>query len=161
MSLKIISGGQSGVDIAGLDAAFDLGISTGGWLPKGCKTLDGPKREYLNKFGMKEHSGGYRERTWQNIHDSDATIRIAENWKSAGEKCTLNGIYNYGKPSLDIDVKEIADPANIEVPLGMFTEWFRQHNIKILNIAGNAEQTAPGIYSLAYLFLRQAFREIK
>ncbi len=39
---KIISGGQTGVDRAALDAALELGIPCGGWCPKGRKAEDGP-----------------------------------------------------------------------------------------------------------------------
>jgi putative molybdenum carrier protein len=35
MSRKIVSGGQTGVDRAALDAAIELGIEYGGWCPKG------------------------------------------------------------------------------------------------------------------------------
>ena len=39
--LKILSGGQTGVDLGALKAAKKAGITTGGCLPKGCKTEDG------------------------------------------------------------------------------------------------------------------------
>jgi hypothetical protein len=42
MIVKIISGGQTGVDRAALDAAIRLGIPHGGWIPKGRLTEDGP-----------------------------------------------------------------------------------------------------------------------
>jgi len=38
---KIISGGQTGVDRAALDAAIRLGIPCGGWCPQGRKAEDG------------------------------------------------------------------------------------------------------------------------
>ncbi|MGD2098928.1 MAG: putative molybdenum carrier protein [Desulfobacterales bacterium] len=37
-----MSGGQTGDDQAGLDAAIELGIAHGGWIPKGRKTEEGP-----------------------------------------------------------------------------------------------------------------------
>jgi len=37
---KIISGGQSGADSGGLDAAIELGVPHGGWCPKDCKAED-------------------------------------------------------------------------------------------------------------------------
>ena len=43
--IKIISGGQTGVDRAALDAALESGVSVGGWCPKGRKAEDGPIAE--------------------------------------------------------------------------------------------------------------------
>jgi hypothetical protein len=42
MIIKIISGGQTGADQSALDAAIELDISHGGWIPKGRKTEVGP-----------------------------------------------------------------------------------------------------------------------
>ncbi|MDO8644398.1 MAG: putative molybdenum carrier protein, partial [bacterium] len=41
VALKIVSGGQTGVDRAALDVALELGIPCGGWCPKGRKAEDG------------------------------------------------------------------------------------------------------------------------
>ncbi|MFH7326653.1 YpsA SLOG family protein [Desulfurivibrio sp. C05AmB] len=42
MLTRIISGGQTGADQAGLDVAIKLGIPHGGWIPKGRMTEAGP-----------------------------------------------------------------------------------------------------------------------
>jgi hypothetical protein len=49
--LKIVSGGQTGVDRAGLAAAMSFGIATGGWMPKGRLAEDGvvPERFHTLK----------------------------------------------------------------------------------------------------------------
>ena len=39
--MMIISGGQTGVDRAALDAALDLGLPCGGYCPSGRKAEDG------------------------------------------------------------------------------------------------------------------------
>ena len=39
--LKIVSGGQTGVDRGALQAAMDLGLDWGGWAPKGWRSEDG------------------------------------------------------------------------------------------------------------------------
>ncbi len=54
--MKIISGGQNGTDIAALEAAKMLGFLTSGCMPKGWKTLDGPKPEYQELYNMVEHT---------------------------------------------------------------------------------------------------------
>ena len=62
--LKIISGRQTGVDIAALRAAKCMGLQTGGWMPMGFRTLDGPHPEYAEEFGMFAHrASNYSART--------------------------------------------------------------------------------------------------
>ena len=39
--MKIVSGGQTGVDRAALDAALELGIEAGGWCPEGRLAISG------------------------------------------------------------------------------------------------------------------------
>lgn len=47
---KIISGGQTGVDICALRAAKRANIETGGWAPFGYITIKGPQKELLQSF---------------------------------------------------------------------------------------------------------------
>jgi hypothetical protein len=153
--MKIISGGQNGADQAGLRAAKFCGLETGGWLPKDCMTLDGPKPEYLTEYGMQEHPvKGYPARTEANVKDSNGTLRFAETFSSAGEKCTLRAIKWFNRPYLNIDVKR---PKDKELVLS----WIKENDIKILNIAGNSEQTAPGIGGFVYDYLVEIFKIVK
>lgn len=131
---KIISGGQIGADLAALIAGKMLNIPTGGWMPKGFKTKKGNKPNYLEEFGVQEHtSSKYSPRTYSNVRDSDATIRFANNFNSAGEICTLKAINYYNKPYMDILVSN--PPSHKEV-----ADWIVQNNIKTLNVAGNADE---------------------
>ena len=72
MIQKIISGGQTGADQAALDAAIKLGISHGGWIPKGRITEHGPLPDRYKLQEMPTDS--YPARTEQNIIDSDGTV---------------------------------------------------------------------------------------
>lgn len=155
MLKKVISGGQVGVDQAALAAAMNNGFETGGWAPKGWKTRHGPMAAVLSKmYGLKEHSGGYKERTWQNVKDSDATIRFAENFLSAGEVCTLNAIRRFNKPYLDIPVRK----GILEVKPKKVIAWLEMNHIEILNVAGNAIEDV-GI--AAYVFLCDVLVRLK
>lgn len=148
---KICSGGQTGADIAGLKAAKAVGLITGGWLPKGCRTLEGSRPEYLIEYNMQEHaSSAYPPRTEANVEMADATIRFASNFKSAGEKCTLRAIKWFKKQYLDIDIN---NPLSTDI----VAEWIRDEKFKVLNIAGNSEETSPGIGVFVENYLKEVF----
>lgn len=151
---KIISGGQTGADIAGVRGAKLLSIPTGGSMPKGWETLDGPHPEYAELYGMTEHEKyGYPPRTAQNVKDSDLTIRIAVNLCSAGEVCTLNACKKFHKENLDFHLsKPLAMPHRDKIALEAHKLLCYRERLErplIINIAGNSEKTARGIELLA------------
>ena len=86
MLKKIISGGQTGADIAGIDAAIASGLSYGGWLPKGRRTEDGPLPETYALQEMKTR--GYPKRTEQNVIDSDGTVIFVRGKLTGGSDLT-------------------------------------------------------------------------
>ena len=95
---KVISGAQTGADIAGLEVAKKFGLETGGLMPFGYKTQDGPKTEYREMYGVEMHqSSSYVPRTRANVRDSDGTIRLAFDFESRGEVCTKKAIDDYKK----------------------------------------------------------------
>ena len=149
---KVISGGQSGADQAGLYAAKSFGFETGGWAPKGWKTSEGKKQGLLQTvYGLKEHKSGYVKRTWSNVEDSNATIRLAYNFNSPGEKCTLNAIKRYKKPFIDVDL-------NNPQPAEVISKWIKDNDIEVLNIAGNTQPThGPNIFREVLNYMRVVF----
>ena len=86
MKFKIVSGGQTGVDRAGLEAAIALGLPYGGWVPKGHLAEDGMVP--MKYAGMQEHtSSNYAVRTKANVRDSD--YRYHRNFIKSGGCCAL------------------------------------------------------------------------
>lgn len=72
---KIVTGGQSGADLAGWYAAKAHGIPTGGAMPRGFLTEDGPRPDYAELFGAVElPTDSYRARTVRDVADSDGTL---------------------------------------------------------------------------------------
>lgn len=59
--IKVISGGQNGADIAGVRTARRYGIPTGGTMPAGFKTLDGPRPQYADLYSICEAESPYGE----------------------------------------------------------------------------------------------------
>ncbi len=93
---KIISGGQTGADRGGLDAAIYCQIPHGGWCPKGRKAEDG---KIPSKYHLKEmNTSDYLSRTEANVVDSDATIVFTEKMATGGSLRTLEFALKHGKP---------------------------------------------------------------
>jgi len=142
--LKIISGGQTGVDRAALDVALALGLSCGGYCPRGRKSEDGTIPE---KYPLTEtKSDEYSERTRLNVQSGDGTLILTTGRADRGTELTMELCSKFNKPFLEIDLtpeKKKADPG----------EWLSRNKIRVLNVAGNRESNAPGIYKAAFAFL--------
>ncbi len=130
LTLKIISGGQTGVDRAALDAALESGVSAGGWCPEGRKAEDGPIAE---RYPLQElPDGSYKERTLKNVQDSDATIIIYFKSISGGTKETLLYCLNEKKPYLLIDGSGITEDSASK----RIKHFIDENQISVLNVAG-------------------------
>ena len=137
---KVVSGGQTGVDRAALDAAFEAGFAGGGWCPRGRRAEDGPISDH---YPLKETSSSdYMDRTRRNVEDSDGTLIVAHGEPTGGTLATLVHARRIGKPVLAIDPSECIEDA----ALGGITEWLDTQEIRVLNIAGSRESGHPGIY---------------
>lgn len=131
----IISGGQTGADQGGLEGAKRIGIETGGYMPKGCRTEAGPRPDLLLLYNMKEHpSDLYPPRTRANAELADATVWFGKT-NSAGYVCTFNAVERYGKKWLENPTYE------------QLAQWCIDWKVKILNVAGNRESRNIGLHA--------------
>jgi hypothetical protein len=148
---KIISGGQTGVDRAALDAAIKNGIAHGGWCPRGRAAEDGVIDA---KYALQEtHSGDYTVRTEWNVRDADGTLILNIGPLDGGTAATLAYARVARKPWLLIDLEQ-GDP------IPYVQEWIRRHQISVLNVAGPRESKIPGIYEKAYKLLESILNGI-
>lgn len=160
---KVISGGQTGADQAGIFAAKDLGFATGGYAPKGYRTTDGPNLA-LADYGLVEHpSALYPPRTESNVICSDGTIALAFNFLSAGEKLTRKLCIRHDKPILMIDLDacyksyiNIGDECLAD-PVNKILTFIEDNDISVLNVAGNSNETNENSFKMSYLILMAAF----
>lgn len=155
---KVISGGQTGADQAGILAAAEWGepngayIITGGWMPKGWRTENGSEPQW-REYGLQEHPlPTFPPRTRKNVEESDGTLRMAYDFGSAGERLTRKLCIELGKPFFDIVIREDIKPDPRET-----AEWINSMHIRTLNVAGNRESTYPGIGRRAKLYLLDVF----
>jgi len=139
--MKIISGGQTGVDRAGLDAALEKGIECGGWCPEGGEAEDGA---IPDKYPIKVLPGaGYGQRTKRNVLDSDGTIIIYFSYATGGTELTINFCIKEHKPYVLIDANEIS----IDRAAQKILEFVKDKNV--LNIAGPRAGGEPRAYDYA------------
>lgn len=149
---RIISGGQTGVDRAALDAAIVWSISHGGWCPQGRRAEDGaiPSRYSL----LETDSPEYQVRTEQNVLDSDATLILFRHQLAGGTKLTRKLARRHDKPYLTQDLAESLD-------VDPTIRWLEHGDFRVLNVAGPRESTAVGIHEQAYTFLLRLFSELQ
>lgn len=141
---RIISGGQTGADRAGLEIAKELGLETGGWAPKGYRTEHGADHS-LKDFGLYEHTSfSYPPRTRLNVRDSGGTVLFG-NMHSPGCRLTIRYCRELLKPHLE-------NPTASEL-----RSWLKHYQIEVLNVAGNRESTNPGVVALTKDTIREAF----
>ena len=144
---RIVSGGQTGVDRGGLEAAIALGIEHGGWCPAGRLSEDGT---IPSRYDLKEmDSAEYPPRTEQNVIDSDATLILYERKLKGGTLLTRRLAKKWSKPLLCLRIDQ-SDPESVK-------SWLREHGPETLNIAGPRESSSPGIQERSQRFLLQVF----
>ena len=147
--IKIISGGQTGVDQGALDFALDHGYECGGFCPRGRKSEKGiiPYRYPVSEIESEE----YIDRTKRNILESDGTLIIRDAIEiQGGVLDTIHLCTQFSKTYLIINISEEFN--NEEV-----VKWISFNKIKTLNIAGNRESINPGLRSKTYLYLVDLF----
>lgn len=150
MLRQVISGGQTGADQAGLIAAFNFGLDTGGTCPMNWETSTGPNYLLLC-FGLTA-KGTLRTRTIDNIRNSDGTVLATLTPQSPGSILTRNQAREQNKPILEVDLNPLltaraagdtvgaAGNALQEASKAVY-EFVLKHRIAVLNVAGNRERT--------------------
>lgn len=148
---RIVSGGQTGVDRGGLDAAIALGIDHGGWCPRGRRAEDGtiPERYQLREAT----SADYARRTEANVVDSDGTLIVARGPLGGGSALTADCARKHGRPLLVLDV------ATTEAgeAVAMIRAFVADYAIATLNVAGPRGSKAPELRQVVTDLLVDAF----
>ncbi|RKT47308.1 putative molybdenum carrier protein [Thiocapsa rosea] len=147
--IRVVSGGQTGVDRAALDAAIALGLPIGGWCPRGRRGEDGSIPE---RYALRETpSADYAERTEWNVRDSDATLILHRGPLSGGTRLTADLARRLGKPLL---ARDLAAPIDVRA----ITDWLVANHVRVLNCAGPRESGAPGIGEESQRLFAAVFR---
>lgn len=147
--VKIVSGGQTGVDRGALDAAIELGIAHGGWCPKGRLAEDGPiaARYQLDELP----SSDYADRTKRNVIDSDGTLIFYRDRLQGGTALTNRLAKEQGKPLLRVRLDQ-------PVELERIIRWLHDEQVAVLNIAGPRGSSHPDLHQTTLELVKKLFR---
>lgn len=141
--MKIISGGQTGVDRAALDTALSLGVPCGGWCPAGRLAETGTIPLH---YPLQELPGsGYVERTARNVSDAEATVIVHPGLLQGGTRATADFCTEMKKPYLLIDASRVST----EEAAQCLEDFVRAHQIGVLNVAGPRASQWPQGYDFA------------
>jgi Circularly permutated YpsA SLOG family len=157
--MKLMSGGQTGVDRAVLDAAIERGIAYGGWCPKGgwAEDFSQPPGLLAKYPELKESPlADPAQRTEWNVRDADACMIIVDAGgidASAGTALAQELAHRYRKPLV---VVNLDDPESVkQAAFWLRVQQARHKASGGLNLAigGPRESEAPGIYARATAFI--------
>lgn len=172
---KVITGGQSGCDLAAWDAAVLCGIPTGGAMTRGFLTEEGPRPEYAARYGAVELSeASYPPRTRANVQAADLTLVMGD-VTSRGSLLAFRTAAELYVPAIGWDPNakdwgvavEFDYTASRQRKFERFrvyrdlvdvAECIRCLGPRVINIGGNRESRSPGIYLWANDMLIQLFR---
>jgi hypothetical protein len=155
---RVISGGQTGADQGGLDAAIRFwGVHmtrVGGWCPAGRRSEDGP---IPLKYPLQEHEEwSYPPRTKKNVQESDGTVVFTSGEPTGGSKLTIEFAESITKTVLHIDL----DYTTKEDAIETLIDWCDGYQIETLNVAGPRESTCPGVQKIVEQIVFGALLEL-
>lgn len=157
--LKIVSGGQTGVDRGALDAALVAGFACGGWCPADRGAEDGEISERYPLTPMpsanvslasegvsaRQVAEQYRARTLKNVQDSDGTVILYSGSLSGGTLLTQKLCMKERKPFIALDAQAMTKLRAV----GAVARFVEEHGVSVLNVAGPRLSGWPAGYRYA------------
>lgn len=152
-SLRIISGGQTGVDRAALDFALENKIDCFGWCPKGRLAEDG----FIPSFyPLKEtETPSSEKRTLKNVEESQGLLVFVDNVPDKGTTLAIDHAETLKKPIYMVHLS-----MNVEDQETGILDLLGGQNVTLVNIVGPRESNSPGIYRRTKEFLEDFFIRI-
>ena len=154
--VTVVSGGQTGVDRAALDAAIGAKLPYRGWCPKG-----GWAEDYSDPPGVRARYPNLKDtpnakpaqRTEWNVRDSDALLVLVDGRGlsvSKGSGLAIETAQALGKPYSVVDIESPDAWSQVK-------DFLAPSDAKAICIGGPRESEAPGIYDTAKSVLMRAF----
>jgi hypothetical protein len=147
---RIMTGGQTGADRAGLDWAIEHGIPSGGYCPQGRLAEDGV---IAARYPLTEtESAAPEHRTERNVIESEGTVLFASTAElSGGSLHTADCAQKHGRPFL-----HILAGAPAALAAQALRDFVEEHDIRVLNVAGSRQSKEPDLGAFVREILSRA-----
>lgn len=168
--MRVISGGQTGVDEAALAAAKVVGWETGGTMPPRFLTCRGPAPWMAAKYGVVacdfvgSVAAAYAHRSRLNVDAADATL-VVRLHASTGTDRTI-GYCATGQwggaatpaPKPHRPCLVITHLGDVEGQAARLAAFLKEHGVRTLNVAGHRD---PDLRASVGCFLTALFRLVR
>jgi hypothetical protein len=133
---KLITGGQSGAEQEAWASARRAGVATGGYMPRGFATEDGPNPRLGALYGAIEFPLDDATRSRANLRRADALLWLGDPLTDEG-RAAIEACRAVGKPFL------AAEPGL--TPVSDVVSWLIVFEVKTLVIAASPASRAPDL----------------
>lgn len=152
MIQKVVTGGQTGAEQAAWVAARRAGIVTGGYMPRGFQTEDGPAPRVGALYGAIEFPMDDARRIRANLRRADGLFWFGDP-DSTEAADTFAACRELAKPFLTINPR-FTPPAEV-------VAWLSVFETATLVVAGDRASRAPRIGPLVESFLDRTFAALR
>lgn len=161
--MKIISGGQTGADLGGVDAAIACGVPYGGMIPSGRRYELGAIPDNYTEF-VESDSYNYLVRTEQNVKDSDVTLVFSTTPVQGGTKRTIQFARKHNVPyfvfSYNLTGTLLED--TVETKYAEVLKALLEFDSDVvINVAGSRESKCEGIHKFTKDIITKLIQDLK
>jgi hypothetical protein len=146
---KIISGDQTDAEQAAMDAAINLGIEHGGWIPEGREYEKGRISYHYRFQEMPSPKPLFAIK--QNILYADGTVIFTQGPLSGRCLWAAHMVTRHQKPWCPIDFDRL-DPSKAATKIHI---WIHYHGVRVLNVISMPESSASNFNKWAYYAVRK------
>lgn len=133
----ILTGGQTGIDLAATDAAIAVGLDWGGWVPEGRVNEDGPIPARYDRFVAADVADP-AVRTRLNVKAADALLVLTGSGPSPGTELAVDLARTLGRPQCAVGLWE--EDAELRA-----VTFLRSARPNVLNVAGPRRSELAGV----------------
>jgi hypothetical protein len=149
--LKILSGGQTGVELAALDIAIKLDIPHGGWTARGRRNEQGPLPAIYQLDETR--TLGFQEALERNTAAANGTLVVSRNMATAWTRQVVQAALKHQRQFLHVDLGQYP----LFEGASLVASWLSQQHIQSVFVTGLLASEDDQIYTQTRKVLETAF----